>query len=82
MPLARRRERLDNIAAICEAAGGTTRVFAADVTDPDAVAAAADTVRAEFGRIDILIANAGINGNDPEARAYVPSEQYVNGPRR
>ena len=71
--LARRRERLDSIAAVCDAAGGTTRVFAADVTDPDAVAAAAEALRAEFGRIDIMIANAGINGNDPEARAYAPS---------
>ena len=33
---------------------------------------AADEMRSEFGRIDILIANAGIGGNDDDARNYVP----------
>ena len=37
-----------------------------------AVAAAADELRAEFGRIDVLIANAGIGGNDEATRSYVP----------
>ncbi|MGI8813688.1 MAG: SDR family NAD(P)-dependent oxidoreductase, partial [Pyrinomonadaceae bacterium] len=71
--LARRRERLDNIAAVCVAAGGKARVFSADVTDSNAVSAAAEALRAEFGRIDIMIANAGINGNDADTRAYVPN---------
>lgn len=70
--LARRRELLDDLAARCEAAGGTARVFAADVTDPAAVEKAADELRAEFGHIDILIANAGIGGNNAETRALQP----------
>jgi NADP-dependent 3-hydroxy acid dehydrogenase YdfG len=70
--LARRKELLDELAARCDAAGGTARVLAADVTDPGAVQAAADALQAEFGRIDIMIANAGIGGNNPETRALRP----------
>jgi len=70
--LARRKELLDELAAQCEAAGGKARVFAADVTDAAAVQRAADAFRDEFGRIDILIANAGIGGNNAETRALRP----------
>lgn len=70
--LARREERLRDLAKRCEAAGGQARIFAADVTEPAAVQAAADSLRSEFGRIDILIANAGIGGNNAETRALRP----------
>ena len=70
--VARRREVLEDLAARCEAAGGTVRVFAADVTDATAIAEAARSFRDEFGHIDILIANAGIGGNDDETRSYDP----------
>ena len=70
--LARRAELLQEIAGKCEAAGGTSRVFAADVVDAEAVQKAADALREEFGRIDILIANAGIGGNNKETRELQP----------
>jgi short-subunit dehydrogenase len=70
--LARRKELLKKLAAECETVGGTARVFACDVTDEDAVLAAADEFSAEFNRIDILIANAGIGGNDADTRALKP----------
>jgi len=70
--LARREELLKQLAEKCEAAGGTARYFACDVTDAAAVQKAADDLRAEFGRIDILIANAGIGGNNKETRALEP----------
>jgi NADP-dependent 3-hydroxy acid dehydrogenase YdfG len=70
--LARRRGLLDDLAARCEAAGGTARALAADVTDAAAVHAAADALHSEFGRIDIMIANAGIGGNNAETRALRP----------
>ncbi len=70
--VARRREMLDDIADRCRKLGGTARVFAIDVTDEALVAEAADEIRSEFGRIDILIANAGIGGNDEETRSYRP----------
>jgi NADP-dependent 3-hydroxy acid dehydrogenase YdfG len=70
--LARRKKLLDELAAKCEAEGGNARVFAADVTDAVAVQNAAEAFRKEFGRIDIMIANAGIGGNNPETRALQP----------
>lgn len=70
--VARRREMLEDLADRCGKAGGTARVFAADVTEPSALADAANTFREEFGKIDILIANAGIGGNDDKTRSYDP----------
>ena len=70
--LARRGELLDKLKKQCEKVGGSARVFACDVTDEDAVLAAADEFFAEFDRIDILIANAGIGGNNAETRALQP----------
>ena len=71
--LARREDMLNDLATRCEAAGGKARIFACDVTDSEAVHVAAEKLRNEFGRIDILICNAGISGNDPETRSYNPA---------
>jgi len=70
--VARRREMLEDLAVRCDDAGGTARVYAADVTDAPAIAVAARQFRGEFGKIDILIANAGIGGNDDKTRSYDP----------
>lgn len=70
--LARRAELLRELAEKCEAAGGAARYFACDVTDAAAVQKAADALREEFGRVDVLIANAGIGGNNKETRALQP----------
>ena len=43
-------------------AGGTTAAVTADVTDPDALAAAVEQVEGELGPIDVLVNNAGITG--------------------
>lgn len=71
--LARRRDLLEAIAQKCEAGEGVCRIFSCDVTDSTAVRAAADAMRREFGRIDILIANAGIGGNNRETRELQPA---------
>jgi short-subunit dehydrogenase len=70
--VARRLEMLDDLANRCEEAGGTARVFPADVVDAAAIASAVKEFRDEFGHIDILIANAGIGGNDDKTRTYDP----------
>ena len=58
--VARRKDRLDDLAAEIEKAGGTALVVAADITDrTEAQAAVAQTV-AQFGRLDILVNNAGL----------------------
>jgi NADP-dependent 3-hydroxy acid dehydrogenase YdfG len=70
--VARREDMLQDLARRCEAAGGKARVFAVDVTDADAIQDAAGKFREEFGHIDILIANAGIGGNNRETRELKP----------
>ena len=71
--LARREELLRDLATRCESAGATARFFSCDVTDAVAVRRAADELRREFGKIDILIANAGIGGNNRATRSLEPS---------
>ena len=70
--VARRQEQLEELAKLCKAKGCQTAIFPVSVTDAVALQAAADAMRHEFGHIDVMIANAGIGGNDPETRAYQP----------
>ena len=70
--IARRADMLHDLARRCVEAGGKAVAFPCDVTDADALQRAADALRSEFGRIDILIANAGIGGNNPETRDLQP----------
>ena len=65
--LARRAETLREIVGFVEAAGAVALALPADVKDAKAVRAAADRVREKFGRIDVLVANAGI-GATTDAR--------------
>jgi short-subunit dehydrogenase len=50
---ARRKDKLD------EVAGGRMHVEPVDVTDKDAMLAAADSIRSAFGGIDVVVLNAG-----------------------
>jgi NAD(P)-dependent dehydrogenase (short-subunit alcohol dehydrogenase family) len=56
-----------------EAAAERTLLLPADVRDAKAVRAAADRLREEFGKIDVLIANAGV-GATTEATELDPEE--------
>ena len=58
--LARRVEKLEEVAAQVRAAGGDALAVGCDVVDPAAVQAAVDQVAAAFGPVDIAVANAGI----------------------
>lgn len=71
--VARRRKMLEDLAHKCEALGAAVSIYDCDVTDAACLAAAADNLRAEFGKIDILIANAGIGGNTEETRRLEPA---------
>ncbi|WP_226889836.1 SDR family NAD(P)-dependent oxidoreductase [Nostoc sp. MG11] len=57
---ARRRERLDEAAAILAASGTEVRVFECDVTQRGQVEALADFAWGEFGRADAIVNNAGV----------------------
>jgi short-subunit dehydrogenase len=61
--LARRRELLEQIAEEITRSGGRALALPADVTHRDEVRAAACELRRTFGRVDVLIANAGISIN-------------------
>lgn len=58
--LARREDVLNELVAEIRKRNGTASAAVADVRDPQALRASADRFRAEFGPIDVLIANAGI----------------------
>ncbi|MGC7096830.1 SDR family oxidoreductase [Amycolatopsis lurida] len=58
--LARRAERLAELVARIEKNGGQALAIAVDVTDADAVRAAAERVAAELGDADLLFNNAGV----------------------
>jgi uncharacterized protein len=58
--LARSEDRLREVAASIEAGGGRARVYPVDVSDADAVAAAAEAISTEVGTPDVIVNNAGI----------------------
>ena len=57
---ARRKDRLDEVVAGIAANGGTARSYALDVTDKSAVQSVVAAIIADFGRLDVLINNAGL----------------------
>ncbi len=70
--LARRENLLSELVQKCEAAGAIAYALPCDVVDTDAVHNAAAKLREKCGHIDILIANAGIGGNNRETRDLQP----------
>jgi len=58
--VARRKDRLDALVAQIEADGGKALAVAADLTDRTEAEQAVQTVVDQFGRLDILINNAGL----------------------
>ena len=64
----RREDRLRDLA---EELGDGVVPVAADVADPDAVATAAEAIRRELGRVDLVVANAGLMLAAPFASADV-----------
>ncbi len=51
---------LENGQAAAQSVGADAHAVQVDVTDPASIAAAAERIRDEFGRLDVLVNNAGI----------------------
>ena len=64
---ARRLDRLETLAAEIRAAGGTVEVRAVDVTDRADVLAFVEFAIERFGRLDVLVNNAGVMPLSPLA---------------
>jgi NAD(P)-dependent dehydrogenase (short-subunit alcohol dehydrogenase family) len=62
---ARKRERCEQAAQELEALGVHTLALACDVTDAEQIHAVVDAATARFGRIDVLVNNAGISWGSP-----------------
>jgi len=65
---ARRADRLAETAALVETAGRRALAVATDVADPDSCTALVEAAMAEFGRVDVLVNNAGIGTAVPATR--------------
>lgn len=63
--VARRAERLEELAAKIRAEGGTVLTIAADLTDSAAAEAAVERTVAELGRLDTIVNAAGLMLNGP-----------------
>ena len=68
---ARRLERIDALAAELRAAGGNALALATDVTDCAQVQRLVDTAINTFGRIDVMINNAGLMPHSPLDRLKI-----------
>lgn len=66
---ARRQDRIEAIAGKIREAGGTAAAMPVDVRDRAAMAAFADKALADWGRIDVLVNNAGIMPLSPLSAA-------------
>jgi NADP-dependent 3-hydroxy acid dehydrogenase YdfG len=76
--VARRRDRLDDLAAAIRADGGIALVVPTDVTSEQQAAGAVERAVAELGRLDIVVSNAGIMLLGPALHAPVGEwEQMV-----
>ncbi|MGV9817019.1 SDR family oxidoreductase [Nocardia xishanensis] len=58
--LARRKDRIADLAEEIAAAGGTALAIEADVTDPTGLADAAEQIDRTLGTVDLLVPNAGV----------------------
>jgi NAD(P)-dependent dehydrogenase (short-subunit alcohol dehydrogenase family) len=60
--VSRSADELRDVARSIRDAGGEARIAPADVADAEAVRRAVDETAAEWGRLDVVVANAGVNG--------------------
>ncbi|AJW38936.1 3-oxoacyl-ACP reductase [Rhodococcus sp. 15-725-2-2b] len=65
---ARRVDKLAQTAELIDSVGGRSITVATDVVDPDQCTAMVESAMAEFGKVDVLINNAGVGTAYPATR--------------
>lgn len=68
---ARRSDRIQTLAAQLNSAGGHALALATDVTKPTDVQALVDAARQAYGRVDVMINNAGLMPSSPLERLKI-----------
>lgn len=68
---ARRKNQLDAVVADIRAAGGEAEMRVTDVTDAKQVKALVETTKQSFGRVDVMINNAGLMSVAPITETLV-----------
>ena len=78
--MSRTQEEVDQTAAEIETAGGRAWATTADITDDEAMKTLVSETVEKYGRLDIVIANAGINGVWAPIETITPDEwdQTIN----
>lgn len=72
--MSRSQDEIEATAQEIVAAGGEAIAIAADTTDDDAMRKLVAETEAQFGRLDIVVANAGINGTWAPISDLTPDE--------
>lgn len=73
---ARRADRLSEVADGIRNAGGSALAHECDVTDPAQVDALVDAARERFGRVDVMVNNAGTAGDAGPTPERLPHELF------
>jgi len=74
----RREDALNETAELAAGSGSQTLVVPTDVSDPDSVSALFEKTKKEFGRLDLLFNNAGVNAPGiPMEELSVDQWKYV-----
>ena len=77
--LSMNNDRLESVKAQIEEAGGEACVIEADVSDPVQVKTALELAVKYWGRLDIVFANAGINGTLAPILKYLKPLDWTDG---
>lgn len=73
----RRGNRIDDLRAKIARNGGRALALTVDVTDTMAMISAYDAAEAEFGTVDVLVANAGVGSSGPPSQISTAVWQRV-----